>query len=241
MSAWLFDFDNTLVALEPEVDWPASRIELEKYLRREGVGEALFAEIPRGNLPLYEALRTRLMEGAGEGAERAERETLGTRARQDPEALLRAADAIIEAYELRGLERAQTLPGATVLLRALKARNNTVAIITSNSARTIERWLERQHPLIHLEAIVGRDALLPLKPAPDSVERGLKLCRALPGDAFFVGDSEADAGAARAARVRFLGITAQPQQRSRLIHAGALAVFDSPAELSDFFTLTGVI
>ncbi|MGH7841364.1 MAG: hypothetical protein ACREQT_07540, partial [Candidatus Binataceae bacterium] len=66
MSAWLFDFDNTLVALESEVDWAASRVELEAYLRREGVGDAIFAEIPRGNLPLYEAIRARLMAGAGE-------------------------------------------------------------------------------------------------------------------------------------------------------------------------------
>ncbi|HLW71962.1 MAG TPA: HAD family hydrolase [Candidatus Binataceae bacterium] len=236
MSAWLFDFDNTLVALESAVDWAASRIELEQYLRREGVGDAIFAEIPRGNLPLYEALRARLMDGAGEAAER---EALGSLARKDTEALLRSASAIIEAYELRGIERAQTLPGATALLRALKARNNAVAIVTSNSARTIERWLALQHPRLHLDAIVGRDAMLPLKPAPDSIGRALELCRTAPDDAFFVGDSEADAGAAGAARVRFYGIAARPLQRTRLIGVGALAVFDSPAELKNSLIFTG--
>jgi phosphoglycolate phosphatase-like HAD superfamily hydrolase len=238
MSAWLFDFDNTLVALEPEVDWAASRIELEKFLRAEGVGEAIFVEIPRGNLPLYEALRARLMDDAGEAAES---ETLGGLARTDPEALLRAASTMIENYELRGVERARTLPGATALLRALKARNNAVAIITSNSARTVERWLELQHPALRLDGIVGRDAMMPLKPAPDSVGRGLELCRAAPDDAFFVGDSEADAGAARKARVRFYGITPNSTQRSRLMRAGSLAVFGSPAEFGDVLTLTRVI
>jgi phosphoglycolate phosphatase-like HAD superfamily hydrolase len=56
---WLFDFDNTLAALEREVDWPGSRRELEAYLRAEGVSQEIFAEIPKGNLPLYAALHTR--------------------------------------------------------------------------------------------------------------------------------------------------------------------------------------
>ncbi|MGH7985811.1 MAG: hypothetical protein ACREQX_05930, partial [Candidatus Binataceae bacterium] len=60
---WLFDFDNTLAALEPVVEWARSRGELEAYLREAGVGDAIFAEFPRGNLLLYEALRARLLAG----------------------------------------------------------------------------------------------------------------------------------------------------------------------------------
>ena len=54
---WLFDFDNTVAALEREVDWPGSRRELEAFLRAEGVDEKIFVEIPKGNLPLYAALQ----------------------------------------------------------------------------------------------------------------------------------------------------------------------------------------
>src|SRR5580704_3515151 len=56
---WLFDFDNTLAALEREVDWPGSRRELEAYLRDQGVAREIFVEIPKGNLPLYAALHSR--------------------------------------------------------------------------------------------------------------------------------------------------------------------------------------
>ena len=38
------DFDNTLAALKPQVDWAASRRELEAYLRSEGVGDSIFTE-----------------------------------------------------------------------------------------------------------------------------------------------------------------------------------------------------
>src|ERR1700682_6451940 len=59
---WIFDFDNTLARLEPEVDWAGGRRELEPMLRELGVPEDLFEKFPRGNLPLYSATRTRLLE-----------------------------------------------------------------------------------------------------------------------------------------------------------------------------------
>src|SRR5580698_2338680 len=91
---WLFDFDNTLAALEREVDWAGSRRALEAYLRAEGVDGGIFAEIPKGNLPLYSALHSRWL-----------------RASLDPphiampplviaEAILQRASEIIERHEL---------------------------------------------------------------------------------------------------------------------------------------------
>ncbi len=55
---WMFDFDNTIARLEPEVDWAGGRLVLEPYLRSVGAPDELFARIPRGNLPLYDAYRT---------------------------------------------------------------------------------------------------------------------------------------------------------------------------------------
>jgi HAD superfamily hydrolase (TIGR01549 family) len=235
VTAFFFDFDNTLAALEAAVDWAASRVELEAYLRREGVGGAIFAEIPKGNLPLYEALRARLlMEGAGEAADAL---AVGGLARTNPTALLHGASAIIEAYELRGAERAHALPGATELLRALRAGNSSVAIVTSNSSPTIRRWLERQHPIVPVDVIVGRDAMLPLKPAPDSLLRALALCGAATRDAIFVGDSIVDTGAACAAGVRFYGIAKRAEDQQCLSDGGALQVFESPHALGDHLRL----
>ena len=54
---WMFDFDNTIARLEPEVDWAGGRHILEPYLRSVGAPDELFARIPRGNLPLYDAYR----------------------------------------------------------------------------------------------------------------------------------------------------------------------------------------
>lgn len=240
---WLFDFDNTIAALEPEVDWAGSRRELEAYLRREGVGNAIFVEFPKGNLPLYNALHARLLasgKGAGNAGSSVAVAADDGLARSDPAALIRRASEMIEAHELRGAERAAALPGAAALLRALTARSNAAAIVTSNSSRTVKRWLELHGLSALVGTVVGRDSGLALKPAPDMVVRALELFAAAPADTVFVGDSEADLGAASGAEVGFYGVAARDEVRGRLLAAGAGEVFASPAALAIHLNLPAV-
>jgi HAD superfamily hydrolase (TIGR01549 family) len=215
---WLFDFDNTLVALEQTVDWNQSRRELEPMLRAAGCPPEIFAEFPRGNLVLYDAIRQRLEAGAF---------TPTIPARD----LLQRASNIIEYHELAGVDRAEPLPGTTELLTGLAQRGIPAAIVTSNSSRTAVRWLARARLVHTVRIVVGRDTLLPLKPAPDMIKRALEHCKTAAGDALFVGDSEADLKAAQAASMRFFAIASGSERRSRMRESGAAAAFSSPAEL----------
>jgi len=259
---WLFDFDNTLAALEREVDWPGSRRELEAFLRDKGVDKKIFAAIPKGNLPLYAALHTRWLRASSaeantptavqrqlrrqfiSAAGRLPLETAPSTGanidRMPPEiaeSLLRRSSEIIERHELVGVELAQPTAGAIDLLEALVARSATVVIVTSNSSRTVARWLQRHGISDLVHAIVGRDSLLALKPSPEMVARALNLSPTFApaaqtattaADAVFVGDSEADFGAARAAVLGFYGIAISHAARDRLVAAGATEVFASP-------------
>jgi HAD superfamily hydrolase (TIGR01549 family) len=229
---WMFDFDNTLAALEPVVDWAASRRELERYLRVNGVGDDIFREIPRGNIVLYENLRARL------GNESTRTQVAeGGLARTDPSELLRAASSIIESYELRGVARAEPCPGAIELLQSLAEHGRKIAIVTSNSSRTVGQWLAR-HPLAETIAIVvGRDSGLPLKPAPDSIFRACAAVGIGTEESVFVGDSEADLRAASAAGVAFYGIASKPETHVRLSGGGAADVYQSPAALAAVLNL----
>ena len=218
---WLFDFDNTLAALEKHVDWAASRRELEAFLRSQGIDEAIFSEFPSRNLPLYNALLTRLLRGS-----------------LDVAALMRQASAIIESYELRGVEHAAPLPGAKELMLALRARNKRVAVVTSNSSQTVIRWLSK-HRLV-VEVIVGRDSLLPLKPAPEMIQRALELSAGNAPEAVLLGDSEADLLAAHRAQVGFFGVAPNPDARTRLEALGAREVFPSPGDLARHLNLFGL-
>ena len=163
---WMFDFDNTIARLEPEVDWAGGRKILEPYLRSIGAPDELFTRIPRGNLPLYDAYRTLTHDSD----------------QPNVTEVLQHASAIIEKIELAGVDRAQPLEGATEILAALKASGAAIAIVTSNSSKTVQRWFDR-HGGASVDAIVGRDTLLGLKPAPDMVIRALEtiFCRSIGG------------------------------------------------------------
>ncbi len=231
---WLFDFDNTIARLEPECDWNGGRLQLEPFLRSVGAPADIFERIPRGNLPLYDAYRKLLVADG-----------IGSYENQN----LRSASAMIEKIEMAGVDRAQPLEGALELLAALRDGGAQIAIVTSNSTRTIKRWfelnpfppppaLEPKYPNAvvadlpdGIAAIVGRDTMLALKPAPDMVIRALEQFAADPADAAFVGDSEADFRAAQSAHVRFYGIAHDDKIRDRLLAAGADEIYSSPAAL----------
>ena len=214
---WMFDFDNTIARLEPEVDWAGGRPVLEAYLRSVGAPAELFAKIPRGNLPLYDAYRTITLAAAN---------------RAQVTEVLRHASALIEQLELAGVNRAQPLEGAVATLAALKARGATTAIVTSNSSPTVERWFDQNGGRGSIDAIVGRDTLLGLKPAPDMLLRALELFSVDRSQAAFVGDSDADLRAAQNCGVRFYAIAPTDGARARLVAAGATHIFSSPAALA---------
>ncbi len=214
---WLFDFDNTIARLEPEVDWAGGRLVLEPYLRSIGAPEELFERIPRGNLPLYDAYRKIVIAHASSSPRLTE---------------LECASEIIETIELAGVERAKPLEGALEIIAALKNSGAAVAIVTSNSSRTIHRWFELNRTNLKMDTIVGRDSLLALKPAPDMVLRALETLSIKPADAAFVGDSEADLIAAKNSGVRFYGIAESDAARDRLLAAGATEIYSSPAALA---------
>ena len=219
---WLFDFDNTLAALEHQVDWAASRRELEAFLRSQGIDEAVFKEFPSRNLPLYNGLLMRSLNVS-----------------PDCKALMRHASGIIEAYELRGVEQAAPLPGAVDLLMGLRERNRRIAIVTSNSSRAVNSWLVLHQIATEVGAIVGRDSLLPLKPAPEMIEQALQLIGGTATEAVLVGDSEADLLAAHRANVGFFGLAANFEARTRLERLGAGEVFPSPGDLARYLDLSG--
>ncbi len=213
---WLFDFDNTIARLEPEVDWAAGRLKLEPYLRSVGAPPDIFEKIPRGNLPLYDEYRKRLLDGRKPGAIVTES--------------LRRASNMIEEIEMAGVDRAKELEGAIETLTTLKRNGASIAIVTSNSSRTVERWFQMNRCASC--TIVGRDTFLALKPSPAMLLRALELFSAKPADAVFVGDSEADLLASRAAGVKFYAIGCADRVRDRLLALGAEQIFASPAALA---------
>jgi len=227
IGAWLFDFDNTLAALEPQVNWAASRVELEDYLRTQRIPAALFRAFPKRNLVLYEAVRADLQ---AKGLV------------SDPELfeLLRGASEIIERHEMAGVANTPPLQGAIELLTELHARNTPSAIVTSNSSRTVRRWLDLHRLQATVKVVIGRDSMMALKPDPSMLSRALAELRVSTNDALFIGDAAADLSAARSIGLRFAAIVSKPRAGEALRQAGADAIFNSPAELGAYFGVLGI-
>src|ERR1700693_2727968 len=110
---WIFDFDNTIARLEPEVDWAGGRRELEPMLRGLGVPEDLFEKFPRGNLPLYSATRSRLRELADDRSSGFSRSRVRS--------ILRRASMMIEKYEMAGADPPAPRDRCIASLRSLNA------------------------------------------------------------------------------------------------------------------------
>jgi HAD superfamily hydrolase (TIGR01549 family) len=250
---WLFDFDNTIARLEPEVDWAGGRPVLERYLRSVGAPNELFDRIPRGNLPLYDAYRTLILAESNQPNKvenprnpidtKQPIDTTPTRLFPFPQGKglgvrltritdqLRHASDLIEKIELEGVDHAQPLEGAVETIAALKKIGAKIAIVTSNSSRTVSRWFSK-NGVASPDAIIGRDTLLALKPAPDMLLRALEIFSVDRAESAFVGDSEADLQAAQTCAIQFYGIAPIDAARDRLLASGATEIFASPATLA---------
>ncbi|MGF0311302.1 HAD family hydrolase [Rhodococcus sp. IEGM1428] len=155
------------------------------------------------------------------------------------EALVGSSDSAVaqEAKKLHGEYYAdassdlEVLPDARELLADLNTRGLTVVLATSAP----ESELSTLRDLLDVEdsvAVVtsGEDAEV-AKPEPDIVAVALGRAGVQAERAVMVGDSVWDIEAAGRAGVRAIGVLSGGISRSELLDAGAVAVFDDPADL----------
>jgi phosphoglycolate phosphatase len=114
-----------------------------------------------------------------------------------------AAAAIVERFEVAGVERSTAMPGLPELLAAIDPSRTAIVTLLGPAATkaTIERHLTQP------AAVVARDPALRPKPAPDQALEALRRLGAQAARAVMVGDSEVDEATARAAGIAFVGVT----------------------------------
>ncbi|MFD5013742.1 helix-turn-helix domain-containing protein [Streptomyces chartreusis] len=161
----------------------------------------------------------------------------------DPVALLRSAvdsgspeqvrqlDSILTTYETAAARRAEPLPGAAQLLGALGRGPWRLAVVTDHATAAVQTFLTHLHPEdgnAPQLGVFGRpnDPRL-MKPHPHAI---FLATNRLGGDrsrTVLIGESLADALAARAAGVQFIGVAAQQSHARRLKEAGAVNVVET--------------
>jgi HAD superfamily hydrolase (TIGR01509 family) len=141
---------------------------------------------------------------------------------------VRAAEKVLYA-ELIG--EVQPLTGARALMEDLKSSGHTVILASSAKPEELEHYLTLLDARSLADDWTDSADVEATKPAPDLVLAALEKAGAAPKDAVMIGDSVWDCKAAKAARVRSIGVLTGGFSEAELSAAGASKVFESVEKL----------
>lgn len=177
----LFDLDGTLVDSAPDLASAIDRMLVT--LGREPAGEAqVRGWIGRGQPMLIKRALTGLLWPE-----------------DVPEDFERAHELYVAFYGEMLAERSRLYPGVLECLDALRALNIPMACVTNKDSRFTARVLASLGILEYFDALASGDEYARPKPEPDALLDTARRLGVAPEDAVMVGDSSADAKAARAA------------------------------------------
>lgn len=146
-------------------------------------------------------------------------------------ALAQEAKTLHGEYYAAASKTLEILPGARELLAELNTREVTVVLATSapeSELSTLRDLLEVEDSVAVVTS--GEDAEV-AKPEPDIIGVALERAGVDAEHAIMVGDSVWDIESAGRAGVRAIGVLSGGISRAELLDAGAVAVFDDPADL----------
>jgi HAD superfamily hydrolase (TIGR01509 family) len=164
----------------------------------------------------------------GMGGDRLPDHLLGTERDRSGDERVRAVHAERYAPYLSQLRQ---LPGAANLLRACHERGQRVALASS---ATPEELTAMRRALAVDDAIDGATSsgdAERTKPEPDIIEAALRLLGLSTAQVVFVGDSIWDVAACAKLGVPCVALTCGGTSRAELAGAGAVAVYEDPADL----------
>lgn len=123
------------------------------------------------------------------------------------------------------------LEGAVDLLRAVAARGRRIVLATSADSKELAAMRAALDADDVIADATSADDVPASKPAPDIVEQALRKAGVPAERAVFVGDTVWDVEAAAKAGVPCVALLSGGIPRADLEAAGAVAVYDDPAEL----------
>jgi phosphoglycolate phosphatase len=180
--AVVFDLDGTLIDSAPDI-----RAGINAILKPHGLPELTLREtirlIGQGPRPLVER------------AFASRRQTL------DRDQLHELTQRFIAAYERNPAPETQAFPGAREVITELR-RGARLGICTNKPVRLASQVLARCGLESLLDGLIGSDSGFGRKPDPGPIRALLEKLEVSPGETLYVGDSEIDVTAARAAGVK---------------------------------------
>jgi HAD superfamily hydrolase (TIGR01509 family) len=132
------------------------------------------------------------------------------------------------------MDEVSVLPGARDLLVALRDRGHRLVLASSGKSHHVDRYLDMLDVRDLAEAWTTGDDVANTKPAPDLLRAALdRLGEPADAPSVVIGDSIYDVEAAAAAGMPALVVRSGGFGDDELRGAGALEIYDTPAELTE--------
>jgi HAD superfamily hydrolase (TIGR01549 family) len=151
----------------------------------------------------------------------------------------RLGDGIRKSWERRfdeAIEEVAPFEGARELLGDLKQRGHPVVLASSSIKKHLDHFLDLLDARDVVDAWTTKDDVEASKPDPDLVLAALE--KAGTEDAVMIGDTPWDVEAARRAGIETICVVTGGFSVQELTDAGALAVYESVAELREQLNTT---
>ena len=143
-------------------------------------------------------------------------------------------EAEMTDLEVAAAATAKPTPYVHEVLAGCRESGRTVAVVSNNSARAVNAYLDRQGLIDGIGLVVARTSHDPalLKPSPHLLEIAVQKLDANPAATALVGDSLTDIEAAHRAGIASIGYANKPGKRERMTELSAGAVIGSMADLA---------
>ncbi|MCI3930476.1 SAV_2336 N-terminal domain-related protein [Streptomyces sp. AN091965] len=140
----------------------------------------------------------------------------------------------LDRIERQAVHGARPVPHAAALVRAVRAARRGLAVVTDTAPRAVATYVATHALDVPADAIACRTPdLTRLLPDPDGLRRVLGRLGTPAERCVMIGSTVAEAGAAAAAGVPFVGLAPDDRARDRLLAAGARHTVGSLAEVVD--------
>jgi HAD superfamily hydrolase (TIGR01549 family) len=120
--------------------------------------------------------------------------------------IVSAMEQELMSAELQAVETAEETQGVRALIRAASSAGRPIAVVSNNSAPSIQAFLEARSLAKYVSVVEGRPWGRPdwMKPHPHLLFNAIRDLASEPGHCVFIGDSMTDIEAGRAAGVRVI-------------------------------------
>lgn len=214
LRAVIFDLDGTLIKYN--IDYKTMRAETKQILLREGLPASIFSPDETTFGMLDKAQLYMKNNGKPEG------EIVKIRA---------AIFKLAERYELEAARTTELQPGVTETLKALKKMNLKLGLFTINCTTATDYILKQLQLGDFFEAVVTRNCVETLKPAPEHLGAVLKKLNVKPEETLIVGDGASDMQSAQKLKAIGIGVPMGVATSEALMNAGATCLITSLIDL----------